>query len=262
MIKNKKLLPVSITVVIIIYLLLPVVFTLIYSFSTNWIKTVIPSGFSIRAYYNLLNTSEFWPAVSKSFILSIITTIVSLLVFVPLTFYIGVFDKKLQKYLNFISILPYVIPAIILVSGLVQLYGNSPIPKIVILILALVSTTMPIAYQSLINNYISKDFRSLLEQAKILGDSSVTAFFKIILPNISVSVLVSTLLIFTTAFGDYVLTNLLLGGNYETLKIYMYRLMSTNGSATSVLTVVYFVFLVLMSVLLIWIENKGRERDK
>jgi len=83
--------------------------------------------------------------------------------------------------------------------------------------------------------------------------SPFKAFVKVIIPNIRAGVLVAMLLTFTSAFGEYVLTNLLLGGNFETLKIYMYRLMRSNGQASSVLTTIYFIFLAFISLILILI---------
>jgi putative spermidine/putrescine transport system permease protein len=50
---------------------------------------------------------------------------------------------------------------------------------------------------------------------------------------------------------------MLLGGNFETLKIYMYRLMQSNGQASSVLTTIYFAILAFISLVLVLIVQKG-----
>ncbi|EHL96474.1 hypothetical protein HMPREF9103_02382 [Lentilactobacillus parafarraginis F0439] len=122
--------------------------------------------------------------------------------------------------------------------------------------------SLPLTYQTLDNAFIAMDYRSMFEQTLILGDSPIRAFLKVILPNIKSGIFVASLLTFTTAFGEYVVTNILLGGDFETLKIYMYRLMQSNGQASSVLTTIYFGILAVISLILILVIRKRSPKSK
>lgn len=238
-----------------IYLIAPIIATVIYSFSTSWIKTVLPQGLTLRWYGQLITNPEFASALARSLGLSVLTTCLAMVCFLPVVFYVNVYDDRFKRHLRFITVLPFTIPGIILVTGLIQLYAQLPIPKIIILVLAISLLSLPMTYQALDNAFIGRDFRTMFEQALILGDKPLSAFVKIIVPNIRAGILVAMLLTFTSAFGEYVLTNILLGGNFETLKIYMYRLMQSNGQASSVLTTIYFFFLAVVSLILILIMN-------
>lgn len=241
----------GIIAILFVYLATPIIVTMIYSFATSWIKTLLPSGLTLKWYGQLITNADFTSALVRSFGLGFLTTVIALICFLPVVFYANVYNPQVKSRLRFITVLPFTIPGIILVTGLIQLYADLPIPKLLILVLAISLLSLPLTYQALDNAFIGRDFRAMFEQALVLGDSPFKAFLKVIMPNIRAGILVAMLLTFTSAFGEYVLTNILLGGNFETLKIYMYRLMQSNGQASSVLTTIYFVFLALVSLILV-----------
>ncbi|MQS76640.1 ABC transporter permease [Companilactobacillus halodurans] len=255
----KKALPRVILGIIFVYLLLPILATLVYSLSTSWVDTLLPEGLTLKWYVQLVGNTEFLMVIFRSLVLSVITTIVGLAIFVPMTFYLSVYNQKLKSKMRFVTMLPFIIPGIILVTGLIQLYGELPVPKIVILILVLSVMSLPLVYQCLSNVFISKDFKSMFEQSQLLGYGPVKSFINVVLPNIKTGLIIATLLLFATGFGDFVLTNLFLGGNYVTLKIYMYRLMQVNGNAGSVLTIIYFIMLSVLSLILIKTTRKSKK---
>lgn len=247
---------------ILLYLVLPIIATIVYSFATSWVNTVLPTGLTLKWYGQLITNADFSSALVRSLILSLGTTLVAMACFLPVVFYANVYNPKIKAHLHFATVLPFTIPGIILVTGLIQVYANLPIPQSVILVLAISLMSLPLTYQSLNNAFIARDYRALFEQALVLGDRPTKAFFKVIVPNIKAGIFVAMLLTFTAAFGEYVLTNLLLGGNFETLKIYMYRLMQSNGQASSVLTTIYFLFLAVISLILILIMRAPHATPK
>lgn len=242
-----KWLPRVIIFIIAVFLLAPIVATFIYSISTVWVKTVLPSGLTLKWYGVLTADPDFIPSAIRSLLLALAVVIVTMLAFLPVIFYANVYNPKLKEKLRYLSILPYSIPGIVLVTGLVQLYGSIPVPKLIILILTLSSMCLPAFYQSLNNAFMGQDFKGMFEQAQLLGDSRFKAFIRVILPNIRSGLLLT----FATGFTEYVITNIFLTGQYETLKIYMYNLMNTNGNAASVLTIIFFIFLGIIAFILI-----------
>lgn len=256
-----QLIPRLVIILILLYLVTPIIATGIYSFSTSWVNTVLPEGLTMRWYGQLVASPDFSAALIRSLLLGVMTTIVGLACFLPIIFYANVYEPKLKSNLRFITVLPFTIPGIILVTGLIQVYQNIAIPKIIILLLAITLLSLPLTYQTLDNAFIALDYRSMFEQALILGDTPIKAFLKVILPNIKSAIFVASLLTFTTAFGEYVVTNILLGGDFETLKVYMYRLMQSNGQASSVLTTIYFAILAVISLILILIIRRNPQHQ-
>ena len=62
---------------------------------------------------------------------------------------------------------------------------------------------------------------------------------RIIVPGIAPGILVSTLLSFSTLFGEFVVANLLIGGSFETVQIYLYLIMKQTGHLSSAVVVIY-----------------------
>lgn len=257
-----KWLPRLIIILIAIFLLGPIVATFIYSISTVWVKTILPGGLTFKWYGVLTVDPDFIPSTLRSLILAVAVVLVTMLAFLPVIFYANVYNPKLKEKLRYLSILPYSIPGIVLVTGLVQLYGSIPVPKLLILILTISAICLPAFYQSLNNAFMGDDFRGMFEQAQLLGDSKLGAFIRVVLPNIRAGLMVGLLLTFATAFTEYVITNIFLTGQYETLKIYMYRLMNTNGNAASVLTIIFFIFLGIIAFILIKIVSSQKRSTK
>ena len=61
-------------VVIIVYLMLPLVMTLIYSLFREWLD-ILPQGFTLGAYGELFTDPLFWAALGRTVVISILPVI-------------------------------------------------------------------------------------------------------------------------------------------------------------------------------------------
>ncbi|MGL4533647.1 MAG: ABC transporter permease, partial [Fusobacteriaceae bacterium] len=100
----------------------------------------------------------------------------------------------------------------------------------------------------------------LIESANILGATTSQAFFKIIIPNISKGLTVSMLLTFSILFGEFLLVNMLVGGRFQTVQMYINSVKSGySGHFSSALVITYFMILLITTGLAFFIS---REREK
>jgi putative spermidine/putrescine transport system permease protein len=72
--------------------------------------------------------------------------------------------------------------------------------------------------------------------------------------------MVGSLLTFSVFFGEFQLTNMILGGDYETIRIYMLRVMKINGHLSSAVVMTYLMLLVILSALIVRLMNNKRKR--
>ena len=158
--------------------------------------------------------------------------------------------------------MPYAIPGVILATGLLRMYSGSVIPMYAVLVGGLFIGSLPFMYQGVRNSLESVQTKKLMEAAEILGANKFISFIKIILPNIRLGLLITTLLIFSSFFGEFVLTNLLIGGRYETIRIYMLRRMNENGHLASAVMVAYFILLILISFIITYLTSSKRRVRK
>lgn len=243
-----------IIIFILIFLFLPLLATFLYSIATQWDTTVLPKGFTFVWYKKLFSDMRFLKALERSLIVSSLTLIISLLVLIPAIFIITVYFPKLEKVLKTFTIIPFAIPGVISAVGLIKLYSNGPLPiagTIWILLGAYFIVSLPFMYQSIYNGLKGMNANILIDAANLLGANGVKAFFYVILPNMKKGIIVSALLSFSILFGEFVLANILAGGNYETVQVYLFSKRGESGHFTSAIVISYFIIILILSGIIV-----------
>lgn len=159
-----------------------------------------------------------------------------------------------------VVVLPYAVPGVVAAVGLIRTYSSGPLAisgTAYLLIGAYFIVILPFMYQGIRNSLLTVSAPELLNAAELLGAKPWTAFRTVIFPNIWPGVLVSTLLSFSVLFGEFVLTNLLVGGHIQTVQIYLYRRMGENGHSASAIAISYFILILLLSIGLMKLGKRG-----
>jgi putative spermidine/putrescine transport system permease protein len=121
---------------------------------------------------------------------------------------------------------------------------------------------MPFVYQSTRNSLRSINAVELMEAAEVLGGTKLTAFLRVVLPNISPGLLVASLLSFSIIFGEFVLANMLVGGSFEVVQVYLFRILGTDGHASSATIVTFFVIIFILYAFVLKVGSlKPREQS-
>lgn len=246
-----------------IYLFVPLFAIILFSFAGKWDLSILPESYTFKYYQLILSDVDFRDAMVKTIGISIITSVLSMLVLVPCVYLTSVYYKRLSKLFDFLAVLPFIMPGVILAIGLIELYSNSPVDitgTVWILLGAYFVLCFPFMYQSIGNSFRSIDSLRLTEAAKVLGCTELQAFVKVILPNIAKGIISSILLSVSILFGEFVLVNLLVGNNYKTLQIYLYNALNTDGHTASAIVSMYLIVIFIISYIAITIAGKPKRR--
>lgn len=243
-----------------LYMIFPFVSTGLYATSTAWSNTILPEDFTLQWFVALMQDPNFIAALFRSVTLTVVTLVVVLVIMVPTVFLVYLYFPKVDHFMKGLVLMPYAIPGVILATGLLRMYSGSIVPMYAVLVGGLFIGSLPFMYQGIRNSLEGIGAKSLMESAEVLGANTIQSFLKVIVPNIRLGLLITTLLIFASFFGEFVLTNLLIGGNYETIRIYMLRRMSENGHLASAVMVAYFALLLLLSLLIIRLSSTRKSR--
>ena len=85
--------------------------------------------YSFDAYKVVLGDARFQATFGYSVLAAIFTIILGVLIVVPAAYWIRLRLPQLRPVVEFITLLPLVIPAIVIVFGYIRMYGsNSPLP--------------------------------------------------------------------------------------------------------------------------------------
>jgi putative spermidine/putrescine transport system permease protein len=241
--------------VLMLILIMPLLGTLIYSLSTSWSATILPSGLTFKWYLALWSDARFLSAFGRSLLICFAALALSLVLILPLLFVVSYHFPKLDAVMNVLILLPFAIPPVVSSVGLMQLFAGGPLPILGtpwILIGCYFTIALPFMYRAISNNLQAINLRDLMDAAHLLGASTWRAAFMVVLPNLRKGLMVSVFLSFSFLFGEFVFANLLVGSRFETLQVYLYNMRNDSGHFTSALVISYFMFVLLMT----WAANR------
>ncbi len=246
-----------------IYLLLPLFGTLLYSLAGEWSTTILPESWTLSWYKMLFEDMRFLQALGRSIFVISASVILSLAVMLLTIFIMTIYFPHREKYLKVISMIPYGVPGVVSAIGLLNVYSSSIIPITGtpwILIGSYAIIIMPFVYQGIRNSLYTVNAIELIQAAELLGASKMKAVITVVLPNMMKGVLAAALLSIAMLFGEFALANLLVGGQYETLQIYLYQQFSKNGHLTSAIVISYYFIIMIVTGLLIQFQQPGRKK--
>ena len=190
-----------------LYFFVPLVGTFVWSFQS-------PPLFS--AYAVVTDDPKFASTLFYSFVIGIVTIIVSAALIVPTAYWVRLRLPRLRRYIEFITLLPFVIPPIILVFGLLRTYSSGPLPLAgtdfgsnILLVAAYVVLSFPYMYRAVDTGLRAIDVRSLTEASQSLGAGWFTILIRVIFPNLRVSLLSGAFLTLAIVVGEYTIATFL-----------------------------------------------------
>ena len=249
--------------ILFIYLIIPVIATILFSFAGKWDTSVMPESFTLRYYVTIFSDPDFVTSLLRSVVISIAAGLISVIVIIP-SVYIGVLHyPKLIKFFEILAMLPFIMPGVVLAIGLISLYSQLPIDitgTVWILLGAYFILCLPFTFQTVRNSFRSISSKNLVEAAMMLGCSESSAFIRVIIPNVSNGIISALLLDVSVIFGDFVLVNLLAGNAYPTVQMYMFNQLTKDGHIASAIVTVYLLTIFIISFITFSLTNKKRHR--
>lgn len=197
-----------------------------------------------EAYRRLFADANFLPAFSEAIVNAVATIVLSLLIIVPTAYWVTLRLPRARPLVEFITLLPFVIPAIVLVFGVIRLYSRPPLlltatydSSRVLLICMYVALSFPYMFRSVDNGLRAIDVRTLTEAAQSLGANWGTIIFRVIFPNLRVALLSGALLTFAIVIGELTIA---LYMAQDTLGPYMADLTRSKVYEPSAMAIVSF----------------------
>jgi putative spermidine/putrescine transport system permease protein len=189
------------------YFFLPLVATLDFSLKAQ------PA---FAAYTNSLNDPKFLTSLAYSLIIGVLTIMASLALIVPTAYWVQLRVPRARSLVEFVTLLPFVVPAVVLVFGLIRVYSRPPLPfthtdigSSFLLVCGYVVLSLPYMYRAVDTGLRSIDVRSLSEAAQSMGAGWVTIILRVILPNLRVALLSGAFLTLAIVLGEFTIANFL-----------------------------------------------------
>ena len=193
--------------VCVAYFLLPLLGTLLFSLRQQ------PT---LSAYTDMLNDPQVWSTLGYSFVVATITIVLSIALLVPTAFWVRLRLPRLRPIVEAVTLLPFVVPPIVLVFGLISTYSTGPLPLTgtnlgsdVLLTCAYVVLSFPYMYRAIDAGLRTLDIRTLTEASQSMGAGWSTILWRVILPNLRVSIVSGAFLTLAIVVGEFTVANFL-----------------------------------------------------
>lgn len=189
-----------------IYFVLPLLATFLFSLRAK--KGVL----SFLAYRRVFADPQFLKTFSFSFEMALFTVVFGLLLMVPTAVLIELRMPKMRPVVEGLSYLPFVVPPIVLVFGLIRLYSSPPFDFVsspALLVAGYTVIAFPYLYRSVSGGLRAIHLKTLMEAATGLGATWVTSILRVVLPNIRSALLSAALITTAIVIGELVLAVML-----------------------------------------------------
>jgi putative spermidine/putrescine transport system permease protein len=194
-----------------LYFFVPLLGT--FEFSLRYIRGV----YSFEAYRIVLADPNFAATLTYSVIVAFATIVAGIILVVPTAYWVQLRLRGLRPVVEFITLLPLVIPAIVLVFGYLRMYSSSSIVPLtgaeratdLLLMFAYVTLALPYMYRSVDTALRAVDVRTLTQAAQGLGAGWLTILLRVILPNVRVGVVSGAFLTLAIVIGEFTMSSLL-----------------------------------------------------
>lgn len=228
------------------FFLLPI--AAMFEFSTRGNSIGAPR--TMEAWSQIAQTPGLVRGIIVSLELAVITSVAMMAVLLPTMVWVRLRLKGLSRILEFICLLPLVVPAIALVVGLKPIFIWIEInvtASTLGLAFAYPILVLPYGYRTLDAGLASIDLRTLSEAARSLGASWATVILRVIIPNMPSAILNATLLSVALVLGEYTVANLL---NYQNMQVEIAYVGLTSAGTSIAVAVASLLFTFLLLFLL------------
>jgi putative spermidine/putrescine transport system permease protein len=197
----------------IVYFFLPLFAT--FEFSLRMLK----GRYTFEAYRQAFADPRFYQSFGYSMAWSLLTILFSLLLVVPTAYWVHWRMHKARPWVEFITLMPFVVPAVVLVFGMSRLYGGGlklfgmPILVLtstpILLVAGYVILSLPYMYRAVDTGLRAIDVRTLTEAALSLGAGWRVILLQVIFPNLRRAILSGVFLTFAIVMGEFTFASLL-----------------------------------------------------
>jgi putative spermidine/putrescine transport system permease protein len=239
-------------------LILGAVFYLVPLLSSIKFSLIDSAGnYSASNYTEILSNGDLRSALFLSLEIAAITAFLVIILVLPTTVLVRLRLPQLTILMEVITILPIVVPPIVLAAGLsdmqadapawvVSTFFNHPLTCLVPIYTVL---AMPLVYRSVDNGLRAIDLKTLVDASRSLGSGWVQTLLQVVLPNVQTAVLGGMFLTVALVLGEVVIASTMLYNTFPNEMILVAQQDNAPGvPVAETLVALLFTFLLLFSL--------------
>ena len=212
--------------------------------------------FTLETFTQVAQAPGFYSALWLSTQLAVATMAIVLILMVPTMIYVHLRLPRFRRVMEVITILPIVIPPIVLIVGVDGVTPAWLKASQWLLALIYVVLAMPYVYRSLDAGLGALDLKTLVEAARSLGSGWISIIWRVLVPNLRSALLSASVLTLDLVFGEFTIASL---DGWTTIPVWIYLTPTTNPRIN---TLVAMMALAGTAVLLMLIVSLDRSKSR
>jgi putative spermidine/putrescine transport system permease protein len=195
-------------------------------------------GFTFSSFRAIPSQEGFTAALSLSIHLAVVTTLITLGLMVPTAVYVHLRLPRLRRLFDAITIVPIVIPPVVLIIGVLEVAPTWLKSTPYLLALEYAILAMPFVYRSLDAGLRAIDLQTLVEASRSLGGRWGSTLWRVIVPNLRTALLSATVLTVALVLGEFTMASLDLE---QTVPVWIYNFAQDDGHISTAVSLVALV---------------------
>ena len=238
---------------VLIFLFLPIIVLIVFSFNTSRLNIVF-EGFTLKWYHELFHNKVLLEALVNTMLVALTSTVISTIIGTISAYGLKKYNFKGKKFINELLYIPVIIPEIVLGISLLCIYSFLKLELgMFSLILSHIAFSIPFLIIN-VNSSIEAMNPNIEEAASDLGASKLKTFFYVVIPCLLPGMLSGAELAFTLSLDDVVISYFTAGPDSNTLPLQIFSIIKSgvtpdvNALITLLLAIIFTILFVSMSL--------------
>jgi putative spermidine/putrescine transport system permease protein len=249
---------VTIFVLAAIFFIVPLVAAFKYSLLQS------DGSYGFANYGEIINNKTVRSPLVTSLEIAVISAAIVIVLMLPTVVWVRLKKPKATAAMELVTLLPIVMPPVVMAAGLEELQLNAPVWMIKYVfdhpLTALTPfyavLAMPFAYRAIDTGVRAIDLHTLVDASRNLGAAWPATLARVVLPNVQTAVLGAMFLTVALCLGEVVIATLLL---YNTFPVEMVNLSKQSQLGVSVaLSMITLAFTFLLLFILSFLGQRRR----
>ncbi|MEY3663384.1 MAG: hypothetical protein RI919_900 [Actinomycetota bacterium] len=247
------------TVLAFIYLLIPIVYTFVFSFNDSFKSNISWRGFTFDNWLNVCGEPGVCDAFGTSVLIGVVSTVLATILGTMIAIALVRYEFKARSQVSLLLFLPMATPEIVLGAGLASQFFNMGVTKgLGTVIVAHVMFCLSFVVVTVKARVASLD-PALEEAGADLYATPAQVFRKVTLPLLTPGIMSAALLAFALSFDDFIITNFN-AGPVDTFPKFVYTA-AAKGIPAEANVVGSAVFLVaIITVVLVQLNSARKQK--
>jgi putative spermidine/putrescine transport system permease protein len=162
------------------------------------------------AFTNTFKDAKFFGTLGYSFFVGLLTIVLSTLIIVPTAYWVRLRLPRLRPVVEFFTLMPFVVPPIVFVFGLIRSFSRPPLPLAqseignhILLVGAYTILSFPYMYRAVDSGLRTLDIKALTEAGQSLGSGTFRILWSVIFPNLRIAILSGAFLTLAIVIGEF-----------------------------------------------------------